>query len=61
MSDCQCRRPEILALLAAMSRDWDAVRLELDLLPEDDLTALRHASGDLDVEIGYALAQRGCE
>jgi hypothetical protein len=44
-----------------MSRDWDAVRLELGLLPEDELTALRHASGDLDVEIGYALAQRGCE
>jgi hypothetical protein len=45
MSDCQCRRPEILALLAAMSRDWDTVRIELGLLPEDELTALRHASG----------------
>lgn len=54
-------RPHIQALLAAMRHDWDAVRAELDLLDDEALNALRTASGDLDVELGWALAQRGRE
>lgn len=54
-------RPHIQALLGAIRHDWDAVRAELDLLDDEELNVLRTGSGDLDVELGRALAQRGRE
>ena len=61
MNEWEGLRPHIQALLAAMRHDWDEVRAELDLLDSETLNVLRCASGDLDVEIGYTLAQRGHE
>jgi hypothetical protein len=38
-------------LLAVLRGDLDAARRELDLLGDDGLVALRHASGDLELEL----------
>ena len=61
MSNREGWRPHIDALLAVLRGDLDAARAELDLLTNDDLVALQNAGGDLDVEAGWMLAQRGRE
>jgi hypothetical protein len=50
--------PEEEALLAAMRGDLDAVRDQLDLLPDAHLTVLRDAAGELEQEVTFALRQR---
>ena len=44
-------RPEVMALLAALRFDYDAVRHELDLFDDIELVVLRGASLDLELDI----------
>jgi len=59
VSVCECRSPHFRALLAVLGGDLDAARSELDLLGDDELMALRQASDDLELELAWALAERG--
>jgi hypothetical protein len=59
VTDCWCRSPHFQALLAVLRGDMDRARGELDLLGDDELEALRRANGDLELELGWVLAERG--
>ncbi|TMC05988.1 MAG: hypothetical protein E6J41_20180 [Chloroflexi bacterium] len=51
-------RPEVMALLACLRYDYDAVRHELDLLDDIELAVLRGASLDLQLDITVLQQER---
>ena len=52
------QRPEVMALLAALRFDYDAVRHELGLLDDIELVVLRGASLDLQLDIAVVQQER---
>jgi hypothetical protein len=51
-------RPEVMALLAALRFDYDAVRHQLELLDDLELVVLRGASLDLQLDITVVQQER---
>ena len=51
-------RPEVVALLAALRFDYDAVRHELDLLDDIELGVLRGTTLDLQLDITVVQQER---